>query len=118
MEHGGTNSYLHKLYALPFLYSEHIQEAFTKLQEKALSVGFCSLCDYICSTWIESTVSRPPPPQSWSVFNQSVRTNNDVEGWHGRLNYRAGNGNPPFCIVVLLDRESHLLKLQLQLARE
>ena len=33
---------------------------------------------YIQDTWIES---RMWPPTSWSVFGQSVRTNNDVEGF-------------------------------------
>ena len=35
--------------------SMQVVEVFTKLQEKASSEVLCSLCDYIYSTWIEST---------------------------------------------------------------
>ena len=38
-------------------------------------------------TWMtRSTVWTVP---TWSVFNQSIRTNNDVEGWHHKLNRKA-----------------------------
>ena len=41
---------------------------------------------YIEENWICSTVW---PPKCWSVFMQSIRTNNDIEGWHHTLNRRA-----------------------------
>ena len=50
MEHNGTYSYLCKLYALPFVPSEHFQDAFTKLQEKAPRDEIRSFCDYVKST--------------------------------------------------------------------
>jgi len=31
--------------------------------------------------------------QSWSMFKETVRTNNDVEGWHTRLNTKSLHGN-------------------------
>ncbi|KAK4301510.1 hypothetical protein Pmani_026288 [Petrolisthes manimaculis] len=43
------------------------------------------LVAYIRETWIQNSMW---PPESWSVFNRSVRTNNDTEGWHRRLNTR------------------------------
>ena len=62
----------------------------------------------LCTLWLCTIVT--------TVVHQSVRTNNDVEGWHICLNYRAGNGNPPFYILVLLlFRELRLLKLQSKL---
>jgi len=64
-------------------------------------------------------ISIDPLSQFWSVFNQSVRKNNYVEGWQRCLNYRAGNGSQRFYILVLLlDHESHLLKLQSKLFME
>jgi len=39
-------------------------------------------------TWMSS---RLWPASSWSVF-QSIRTNNDVEGWHNRLRQQARRG--------------------------
>jgi hypothetical protein len=41
------------------------------------------LTKYIEKTWITSSVW---PVHSWSVFMRPTRTNNDVEGWHHRLN--------------------------------
>ena len=44
---------------------------------------------------------------------QSVRTNNDVEGWHFCLNHAARRGQLPFYVLVpLLHRESQLVSLQ------
>ena len=40
-----------------------------------------SLVNYVQATWIES---RLWPASSWTAFKSSVRTNNDVDGWHNR----------------------------------
>ncbi|WAR10649.1 hypothetical protein MAR_035725 [Mya arenaria] len=31
--------------------------------------------------------------RKWSCYRQSVRTNNDCEGWHRRINGKAGRSN-------------------------
>ncbi|VDI46162.1 Hypothetical predicted protein [Mytilus galloprovincialis] len=36
----------------------------------------------------------------WCIFKRSVRTNNDVEGWHNRLNTAAKHGGVPFYTLV------------------
>ena len=36
------------------------------------------------------------------MFGRSVRTNNDVEVWHNRLNRRTKKGNLPFCCLLSL----------------
>ena len=41
---------------------------------------------YIESQWIDKTTFNI---HSWSVYKQEVRTNNDVEGWHHKLNSSA-----------------------------
>ena len=50
----------------------------------------------------------------------SVRTNNDVEGWHHRLHRRAaGQANLPFYMLVgLLFQEAGLTVLQMRLVSE
>ena len=99
MAHYSVCNNLRKLYALPFLPNYHIRDAFTKLEDKASNDALRFLCDYIRKTWIDNTIWTP---EAWPVFNQSVRTNNDVDGWHRRLNYRAANGKLPFYVLIML----------------
>jgi len=44
---------------------------------------------YVNTTWLDS---RLWPAHSWSAYKSSVRTNNDVEGWHNWLNLRSRRG--------------------------
>jgi hypothetical protein len=58
---------------------------------------------------------------SWSVFMRPTRTNNDVEGWHHRLNKdkKAGSGNKGlYTIAPLLIEEANPLPIQIQLVSE
>jgi hypothetical protein len=76
------------------------------------------LTKYIEKTWITSSVW---PVHSWSVFMRPTRTNNDVEGWHHRLNQdkKAGSGNKGlYTIAPLLIEEANLLPIQIQLISE
>ena len=74
------------------------------------------LCRYIEANWLSSTTW---PPETWSVFNRSVRTNNDVEGWHRRLNGKAMKGQLNFYLLVqLLASEAAVVDLQIQLLKE
>ena len=72
---------------------------------------------YINNTWISSTMWHPSP---WSIFKQSVRTNNDTEGWHHGLNHRAqGKSHIPFYLLIeLLFKEAKLASLQIRLVSE
>ena len=56
---------------------------------------------YIEDTWMTSTVYVWTVP-TWSVFNQAIRTNNDVEGWHHKLNRKACKGNIQFYLLITL----------------
>ena len=50
---------------------------------------------------------------------QAVRTNNDVEGWHRRLNKRAVGGQVPLYVLVpLLHSEAKLVSIQMKLVSE
>ena len=56
---------------------------------------------------------------SWCVFKQSTRTNNDVEGWHRRLNKKTDGEKPPFYLLVRrLYEEAQLLPIQRKLVSE
>ena len=116
MQQGAVYRYVRKLMALPFLPAEHISPAFELLKEQATTEKLKELVDYIDNTWIKSTVW---PMESWSVFQQSVRTNNDVEGYHRRINSRSGRGNMSFySLVALLQKESLYINMQMRLLRE
>ena len=59
------------------------------------------------------------PVSGWSVFQASTRTNNDVEGWHRRLNGRANRGQLQlYMLVPLLHREALFCDLQVKLVSE
>jgi hypothetical protein len=68
------------------------------MEGRRLSSGTCIHCHVRCrqsieDTWMTSTVWTVP---TWSVFNQSIRTNNDVEGLLHKLNRKARKGNLQF----------------------
>jgi hypothetical protein len=50
--------------------------------EKTTDKKTQEVMQYIEDTWMTSTVWTVP---TWSVFNQAIRTNNNVEGWHHQL---------------------------------
>lgn len=78
-----TKKYVKRLMALPFLPAEHIEDAFSELERKLQTTRLSSLTTYMRRTWIEHELWDP---NTWSVFNQVIRTNNDAEGWHRRFN--------------------------------
>ena len=104
------------LLALPFLPAEHIPPAFTYLQGKAATDQLNELMRYVETTWINGRIWRP---RAWSIYQQSVRTNNDVEGWHNRINRKARRGQLPFYLLIrLLHEESQMVRLQARLLSE
>ena len=108
-----VHNLLRMFLALPFLPEEHILPAFTKLDTKAQSPQLQSVSNYIKRTWLENDMW---PPKVWSVFEQSVRTNNDCEGWHNRLNRKARRRDLPFYILIsLLREEARVVSLQAHL---
>ena len=113
----GVRDFIGQLLSLPFLPHEHIQPAFEQLSDRVVGQPVLTeLLGYIRSTWLESstwTIS------DCSVFMRSIRTNNDVEGWHRRLNGRAGRHTVQFYNVVkLLHAEARFVTVQLKLVKE
>ncbi|XP_062580148.1 uncharacterized protein LOC134242130 [Saccostrea cucullata] len=95
--------FVHQLLALPFLPPEHIKDTFHRLDGRATEV-LAPVMDYVYRTWIRSPIYEI---HHWSVFMTAIRTNNDVEGWHNRLNTNVATRGPvPFYhLIVVLYRE-------------
>ena len=72
---------------LSFLPASDIPSAFTRLQLRATTNPLMELVNYIASTCIFSTTF---PPKDWTVYVQTILTNNNIEGWHNGLNPRTG----------------------------
>ena len=71
--------------ALPCLPAGEIVEAFQHLTGKLSTPcdpRLADLANYFASTWVNSQLW---PPQTWSVYKETVRTNNDVEGNYNLL---------------------------------
>ncbi|KAL3853821.1 hypothetical protein ACJMK2_017327 [Sinanodonta woodiana] len=75
-----------KVFALVFLPAEQILSAFAKMKGKARTSALQEWMTYI----------------SDSVFGKSFRTNNNVEGWHSRLNRKARKSNLHFYLMITL----------------
>jgi len=115
---GDTYLFLRKVMSLPYLPAEHITSAFYQLHQQATEVGgpVLKVLDYVEKTWINGSVWRP---ENWSVFREVIRTNNDVEGWHRRINTRAGRADLSFYVLVpLLRSEAETVDLQIRLVSE
>lgn len=103
--------------ALPFLPEHEIVPMFLCLKNQATTPPLQLLINYISDTWIHGSNW---PPSSWTVYMQSVRTNNDVEGWHHSLNCRASGKSqlPMYTLINLLHQEAKLVSIQVRLVSE
>ena len=108
-----THRFYRSLFALAFLPSSDIPAAFARLEAKARTPEVAELCAYIRSTWIDNGLW---PPAAWSAYRHAIRTNNDVEGWHHRLNSKARKYSLSFYVMLkLLHREAEAVSWQLKL---
>ena len=111
-----VHSLCRKLMALPLVPSSEIPAQFTRMRQQASNEPLKQLFDYVEATWILSTVW---PPSSWSAFRRPIRTNNDVEGWHYRLNRRARSRHLSlYILIALLHNESQLCSVHLKLVSD
>ena len=110
-----THSYIRKLMALLFLPAVLITTIFDELKVSAVTQPLVELCAYIQDTWIENTLWTPT---SWSVYNMSIRTNNDVEGWHRRLNTTGREHMPLYRLVSVMKAEALTVQMQVRLVSE
>ena len=115
-----VRQFIRELMALPNLPAPHIQPAFYQLKVRCPATSstenLVKLLSYVEATWIASS-SRPPA--SWSTFKTAVRTNNDGEGWHVRLNGSSRTDHPNLYLLIgLLQKETSLLPLQVRLVAQ
>ena len=81
----------------------HISSQFTEILNDANSDQLRVLAEYVQKTWLEN--------QTWkikniSVFGAPIRTNNDAEGWHFRINKKGRRNMPFYWLVELLHQEA------------
>jgi hypothetical protein len=111
MKSDTVHKFIRQLMALPYLPKDHIRSSFNRLH---LTVPV-SARPYvgICTT---SSPSGSQVLSSLSVFGQPLRTNNDVEGWHQRLNKKAkGQSLQLYMMTKLLSDEARFVALLFKL---
>ena len=85
----GTKSLARCFMALPVLPPEHIPQVFQMLVDLYSTAELANFVQYIRTQWIHGPVFSA---RDISVFGLETRTNNDVEGYHSRINTKAGAG--------------------------
>ena len=79
----------------------------------ASTPALARLFAYFRSTWLTCF-----PPAMWNVFNEGIRTNNQVEGWHNKLNRSMGRIHPNiYQFVTCIKNEQAETELTMQRAR-
>ena len=115
MNHCPTKDFIWQLMALPFLPEEHITTTFEQVELRVPPGPLKILMDYIKETWINGFWV----PSDWTVFGQSIWTNNDVEGYHRKLNGMAGSSHIPFYVLVpLLYKKAKNVTVELRLVKD
>ena len=114
---GNVHTFCKKIMALPFLPQENIPPAFYGLRDLVVdNPPLTQLCNYVERQWITSSFYQP---RRWSVFMEEIRTNNDLEGWHRRLNKNAKRGQIQFYLLLeLLNKEASFVTIQSRLVSE
>ena len=113
-EDDAVYKYIRKLMALPFLPHCQISCMFLRLEVQAETGPLQNLVAYIRRQWIRSTVFLP---EKWSVYQQAIKTNNNIEGWHNALNRHKGgqSGLSMYSLIELLEREARLTAVTIRL---
>ena len=110
----GTKLVCRKLMGLIFLPSVCVMEQYEVLANSfATDPALTALFDYYAKTWLSHSI--------WSindvnVYDRPIRTNNDAEGYHRRLNSKADRNSLQFYVLVrLLQDESKLVIITTEL---
>ncbi|CAG2199232.1 unnamed protein product [Mytilus edulis] len=112
-----VNVFIKKVLALPYLPAGHIIPAYRQLTvPPTASPLLHQLMAYINRAWLQCSVWSVA---QWSVYQLSIRTNNDVEGWHRRFNGKANGKKLHFYkIVPALIKEAKTVSRQVRLVDE
>lgn len=85
--HRPRQDFIRKVMTLPFFPEEYITRTFCHLASHA-PVGLClDLMTYMQEIWISGLW----PSGDWTEFDQSIRTNKEIEGYHRQLNGSASS---------------------------
>ena len=104
------NTVVRRLFALPFLPHRKIKNAFENIisENDSNDPRIAELFNYFERTWLRSVIWSP---RNISVYHRLVRTNNDVEAYHRRLNNLCRIDHPPFYkLLPILFNESKLTR--------
>ena len=117
MKKNSAYKFCRRVMAFPFLPAESIYPMFCSLKASVPAGPYVALMTYIDQTWMKSSVW---PIESWCVFKRTVRTNNDCEGWHRRLNNLAPGqaGLNMYFLIQILYRETRDVNRQVKLVSE
>ena len=98
------------LFGLPFLPPREMMEEFGQLREDFEERGaqMSTLYKYVADYWLDHNVWKP---RNLCAFKRVVRTNNDKEGCHRRLNSRLGEKPPIYKLIHFLYREAILVDI-------
>ena len=109
-----TNRYCRNVMCLSMLPAMHITPTFDQLNQQCPDDALQQWMDYVDTTWICGAVWTPT---DWSLYGRAIRTNNDVEGWHHRINTKARkHGRYSFYqLCGLLAEEARLVTVQTRL---
>ena len=118
VEHSAVYKFIRRVLALPFLPAEHIAPAVYEMRKLTTHTQLIQLLDYIEATWLLSSV-WVWDVAAWSIFGRAIRTNNDVEGWHHRMNSRAGHCKLNlYTLLQFLHEEAKLVPVYASLVSE
>jgi hypothetical protein len=95
------------LMALSFAPLALVRNAFQQLRAAAMQ-ALNPLFDYFANTWLPQT--NPPAagtfrPQMWNVYDVDIRTTNDLEGWHHKMNNLLRKHHPNIWALLTAIRE-------------
>ncbi|KXJ18324.1 uncharacterized protein LOC110232572 [Exaiptasia diaphana] len=117
-EDRAAQTFLRNVMALPYIPADDIEEMFNRLHEQAnQNDSLLNLLQYVRKTWI---YANRWDPTTWSAYRRNIRTNNDIEGWHNRINQQASNRHqlPFYELVKLLHKKAKTVDLQVELVSQ
>jgi hypothetical protein len=114
---GETYQAIKRVLALPFVPVSDVRDLFARIVlEAPKNDRLDEFLRYVKRTWFDSTVYTL---DSWSCHRRLTRTNNEVEGWHRRVNSIFVDQTPAFYMLIpALHKEATKLGLQDQLVSD
>lgn len=111
-ENRTVRKWVRRLQCLHLLPGDFITPVFELIQKKVPS-SLNPFLDYIEKVWIRSKILKP---EFWTSFRKAIRTNNDAEGWHLRINRRGRCFKLGFMeLTILLHKEATFIPIQASL---